>query len=135
MAVRCSHCTRHNLYVYVSPFSFLLVSILDTNLFAGAYPFQEDDPFVLQSCPHIFFTGNQPKFDTRVIEGEIPLRLDGGAGDDTEMTDAADRSSARVRLLSLPKFGETGELVLVDTETLEVEVVRFGVFGGQEEKK
>ncbi|KAJ5610495.1 hypothetical protein N7510_007214 [Penicillium lagena] len=100
-----------------------------------AYPFQEDDPFVLQACPHIFFTGNQPKFDTRVIKGEIPLRLDGGGGDDTEMTDAADSSSARVRLLSLPRFGETGELVLVDTETLEVEVVRFGAFGGQEEKK
>lgn len=52
------------------------------------------------------------------------------------MMDAADGSgAARVRLLALPKFSETGELILVDTETLEVEVVRFGVFKGQEEQK
>lgn len=52
------------------------------------------------------------------------------------MVGAADGSDvARVRLLALPKFNETGELILVDTETLEVEVVRFGVFKGQEEQK
>lgn len=52
------------------------------------------------------------------------------------MVGAADNSdAARVRLLALPKFNETGELILVDTETLEVEVVRFGVFKGQEEQK
>lgn len=91
------------------------------------------DPFVLESCPHIFFTGNQPSFKTAVIEGDIPLRLDGA---DTEMTDSAGEPSIpRVRLLSLPRFKDTGELVLVDTETLEAEVIRFGVFAGQEEKK
>lgn len=68
-----------------------------------------------------------------MIEGDVPLRLDGG---DTEMADSARGESApRVRLLSLPRFKDNGELILVDTETLEVEVVRFGVFGGQEEKK
>lgn len=51
------------------------------------------------------------------------------------MTDAADASDARVRVLALPKFKETGQLVLVDTETLEVEVIRFDVFKGQEEQK
>lgn len=52
------------------------------------------------------------------------------------MTDSAGGTSgARVRLLSIPRFAETGELVLVDTETLEVEVIRFGAFAGQEEKK
>jgi DNA polymerase delta subunit 2 len=67
-----------------------------------------------------------------MIESEIPLRLDGG---DTEMTDESGGITARVRLISIPKFKETGELVLVDTETLEVEVIRFGTFAGQEEKK
>lgn len=67
-----------------------------------------------------------------MIEGDVPLRLDG----DTEMMDTSDGSDVpRVRLLTIPKFNETGELVLVDTETLEVEVVRFGVFKGQEEEK
>lgn len=103
------------------------------NNLVGSYPFQTNDPFVLESCPHILFTGNQPSFKTAVIEGDIPVRLDGG---DTEMTDAAGGESApRVRLLSLPRFKDNGELILVDTETLEVEVVRFDVFGGQEEKK
>lgn len=32
-----------------------------------------------------------------------------------------------MRLISIPKFAETGELVLVDSETLETEVVRFSV--------
>lgn len=51
------------------------------------------------------------------------------------MTDGPGSTAARVRLISIPKFKETGELVLVDTETLEVEVIRFGTFAGQEEKK
>lgn len=110
-------------------------NILDihANNILGSYPFQETDPFIIESCPHIFFTGNQPCFKTAVIDGDLPLRLDGG---DTEMTDSAGETSVpRVRLLSLPRFKETGELILVDSETLEVEVIRFGVFAGQEEKK
>ncbi|KAJ5142909.1 DNA polymerase alpha/epsilon subunit B [Penicillium bovifimosum] len=97
-----------------------------------SYPYQTDDPYVIESCPHIFFAGNQPQFKTATIEGDVPLRLDG----DIDMMDAADGPDApRVRLLALPKFSETGELILVDTETLEVEVVRFEVFKGQEEQK
>ncbi|RDW68440.1 hypothetical protein BP5796_09097 [Coleophoma crateriformis] len=71
-----------------------------------SYPFQDDDPFVLKSCPHLFFIGSQPEFDTASIEGP-----DGQV----------------VRLIAVPDFSETGELVLVDTETLETEVVRFQV--------
>ncbi|KAJ5734383.1 DNA polymerase III subunit [Penicillium malachiteum] len=97
-----------------------------------SYPFQETDPFIIESCPHLFFTGNQPSFKTAVIDGDISLRLDGG---DTEMTDSDETSIPRVRLLSIPRFKDTGELILVDSETLEVEVIRFGVFAGQEEKK
>lgn len=103
-----------------------------TNFFPGSYPFQEIDPFVLEACPHIFFAGSQPKFQTTMIEDLVPLRLDGG---DTQMTDNENDSPTRVRLISLPRFSQTGELVLVDTETLEAEVIRFGVFTGQEEKK
>lgn len=110
------------------PFSQLMSELLTKS--PGSYPFQTNDPFVLESCPHIFFTGNQPSFKTAVIEGDMPLRLDEG---DTEMTDSS--GVARVRLLSIPRFKETGELVLVDTESLEVEVIRFGAFAGEEEKK
>ena len=69
-----------------------------------------------------------------MVEGESPLKLNGKDVDaDTAMTD--DTSTQRVRVLSIPKFHETGELVLVDTESLEVEVVKFGAFAGKEEKK
>ncbi|KAB8203218.1 DNA polymerase alpha/epsilon subunit B-domain-containing protein [Aspergillus parasiticus] len=98
-----------------------------------SYPFQTHDPFVMEACPHIFFAGNQPQFKTAVIEGDAPLKLN---GTDTEMTGTDDNiSGPRVRLLSIPTFKETGELVLVDAETLEVEVVKFGTYAGQQEKQ
>ncbi|KAL4913454.1 DNA polymerase alpha/epsilon subunit B-domain-containing protein [Aspergillus aurantiobrunneus] len=98
-----------------------------------SYPFQTHDPFVMQACPHLFFAGNQPRFKTAVIEGDTPLKL---SGEDTEMGGTEeDESIPTVRLVSIPKFRESGELVLVDTETLEVEVVRFGAFAGKEENQ
>ena len=70
------------------------------------YPFQDRDQFVMEECPHVFFVGNQPRFDTTVLDGP------GGQ---------------QVRLVTIPRFHETGELVLVDSETLEVEVVKFDI--------
>ncbi|RMZ91585.1 hypothetical protein DV736_g1173, partial [Chaetothyriales sp. CBS 134916] len=70
------------------------------------YPFQTRDQFVLDECPHVYFVGNQPRFETSVIEGP---------------------EGQRVRLLTVPSFKDTGELVLVDAETLEVETVKFEV--------
>lgn len=49
--------------------------------------------------------------------------------------DTDEPAMQRVRVLSIPKFHETGELVLVDTESLEVEVVKFGAFSGKEEQQ
>ncbi|KXH60688.1 DNA polymerase alpha/epsilon subunit B [Colletotrichum salicis] len=69
-----------------------------------AYPFQDDDPFVMKNAPHLFFVGCQPEFSTKVIEG----------GD-----------GQQVRLITVPSFAETKELVLVDTETLEVSKVKI----------
>jgi DNA polymerase delta subunit 2 len=86
----------------------------------------------MEACPHLFFAGNQPRFKTAVIEGDSPLKL----GEDIEMGGTEEEAPLpTVRLISIPKFRETGELILVDTETLEVEVVKFGAFEGQEEKK
>ena len=31
----------------------------------GCYPFNNNDPFILEQVPNIFFAGNQPEFDTR----------------------------------------------------------------------
>lgn len=75
------------------------------------YPFQDGDAFVMRECPHVFFVGNQPKFETSVIEGP---------------------TGQQVRLVAVPAFRETGEICLVDMESLEVEVVRFEAFEGGE---
>lgn len=71
------------------------------------FPFQDGDRFVMKECPHVYFVGNQPKFETRVIEGP---------------------HGQTVRLVAVPKFKETGEVAVVDLESLEVEVVKFEVF-------
>ncbi|PVH96512.1 DNA polymeras-like protein subunit delta-2 [Periconia macrospinosa] len=72
----------------------------------SCYPFQDDDPFLLKVCPHVYFSGNMDKFGKRVIEGP------GGQ---------------KVLLVAVPKFKETGQIVLVDMESLEVELVEIGV--------
>ncbi|KAL8714663.1 MAG: hypothetical protein Q9220_001612 [cf. Caloplaca sp. 1 TL-2023] len=74
------------------------------------YPFQDNDPFVIEECPHVYFVGNQPRYDTMVIEGPV---------------------GQAVRLICVPRFRETGEIVLLDTDTLEPEVIRFEVFEGK----
>jgi DNA polymerase delta subunit 2 len=70
------------------------------------YPFQDDDPHVVKQCPHVYFAGCQKKFGTRVIEGP---------------------DGQKVVLVSVPRFKETGVVVLVDLETLEVELVKMSV--------
>ena len=71
------------------------------------YPFQDGDAFVMQECPHVYFAGNQPTFETCVVEGPV---------------------GQQVRIIAVPKFSETGEMVLLDVETLVPEVVRFEIF-------
>ncbi|KAK8177337.1 DNA polymerase-like protein subunit delta-2 [Phyllosticta citrichinensis] len=75
----------------------------------GSYPFQDDDPFLLSRCPHLFFAGNQPRFATDLARGP---------------------AGQLVRLVAVPRFCDTGLIVLVDVggdereEALGVEVVR-----------
>ena len=73
------------------------------------YPFQDGDAFVMRECPHVYFVGNQPKFETAVIEGP---------------------QGQMVRLVAVPKFNQTWEVVVVDLETLAPEIVRIEVFEG-----
>ncbi|KAL8940053.1 MAG: hypothetical protein Q9211_002456 [Gyalolechia sp. 1 TL-2023] len=74
------------------------------------YPFQDRDPFVIEECPHVYFVGNQPKYETVVIEGP---------------------AGQTVRLIAVPRFKETGEVVVLDTDTLEPEIVKFDVYEGE----
>lgn len=68
------------------------------------YPFQEEDPFVMKECPHVYFVGCQPEFGTKVITGP---------------------EGQAVRLIALPSFSESKEIVLVDSETLDISRVKI----------
>ncbi len=58
----------------------------------------------MKECPHLYFVGCQPEFGTKVIQGP-----------DGQM----------VRLIAVPSFSATREIVLVDTETLDVSKVKI----------
>lgn len=65
---------------------------------------------MIEDCPHVFFVGNQPRFDTTVIEGPL---------------------GQQVRMIAIPRFRQTGEMVLLDTETLEPELIKFNAHNTQ----
>ena len=56
---------------------------------AGCYPYQDEEPFIIEEAPHVFFVGNQPKFGTTTTSGP---------------------SGQEVRLIAVPKFKETGQV-------------------------
>jgi DNA polymerase delta subunit 2 len=70
----------------------------------GCYPYHDDDPFLLQECPHIYFSANQPKFQTKMFEGPL---------------------GQQVRLISIPRFSQTNTCVLVNLRTLECQPITF----------
>lgn len=73
-------------------------------------PFSERDPFLLDSCPHVLFAGNQPLYGSELCSLELQ-----------------DGSSQQVRLISVPSFSATGSAALLDTSTLHVEQISIGV--------
>lgn len=89
---------------YTFPFFLPFFPLLHTDQEPGSYPFQDDDPFVMRTSPHLYFVGCQPEFSTKIIHGP---------------------EGQTVRLVTVPSFSETKELVLVDTETLEVSKVKI----------
>ncbi|KAH3679962.1 hypothetical protein WICMUC_000705 [Wickerhamomyces mucosus] len=66
------------------------------------YPYSEKDPFTLTETPHVYFVGNQPEYESKLVD------LDRGI---------------KVKLIAIPIFSETGKIVILDTATLESEVV------------
>ena len=36
----------------------------------GCYPFTDRDPFLIDSCPHVYFVGSQEKYETRLLKGD-----------------------------------------------------------------
>ncbi|KAI8815776.1 DNA polymerase alpha/epsilon subunit B-domain-containing protein [Fimicolochytrium jonesii] len=71
------------------------------------HPYKDTDPFIMTQQPHVYIIGNQPAFETTLVK------------------DA--KTTNRTRVILVPSFAETKEIVVVNLRTLEVEVVGFGV--------
>ncbi|KAL4139690.1 hypothetical protein KRP22_003344 [Phytophthora ramorum] len=71
----------------------------------ACFPMANEDPFILETCPHVYFSGNQPRFSTRLVKG------------------AKDQ---QVRLITVPSFSETGTIVLVDLKDLSCFPITIG---------
>ncbi|CAA0837481.1 DNA polymerase delta small subunit [Striga hermonthica] len=71
----------------------------------GCYPFTDRDPFFLENCPHVYFVGNQDKYETGLIEGS---------------------EGQVVRLICIPRFAETGIAVVLNLRNLECHTLSFG---------
>ena len=73
---------------------------------AAASARSDADPFILDSCPHVYFTANQREFGTKVVKGE---------------------QGQEVRLISVPSFAATGTIAVLDLDTLECHPVAFAM--------
>jgi DNA polymerase delta subunit 2 len=70
------------------------------------FPFRENDPFVIERAPDVYFAGNQDSF---------------GA----ELVTQTGNSRQGVQLISVPTFAKTLSIVLMDTQTLESFELKF----------
>eukprot|EP00584_Thalassiosira_punctigera_P003304 CAMPEP_0172545222 /NCGR_PEP_ID=MMETSP1067-20121228/15189_1 /TAXON_ID=265564 ORGANISM="Thalassiosira punctigera, Strain Tpunct2005C2" /NCGR_SAMPLE_ID=MMETSP1067 /ASSEMBLY_ACC=CAM_ASM_000444 /LENGTH=596 /DNA_ID=CAMNT_0013331925 /DNA_START=32 /DNA_END=1822 /DNA_ORIENTATION=- len=81
------------------------------------FPSSESDPFVMERRPSVYFAGNCDRFDTRLVDANGGEIAEGGGG-------AAGRNDV-TRLVCVPSFAVTGEVVLVKLQSLECRVVSF----------
>ena len=70
--------------------------------FLGCAP---QDPFLLKETPHVYFAGNQPAFDDKLVEAD----------------------GVKARLIQVPSFAATSTIVLLNLRTLECEPVSFNL--------
>ncbi|KAJ7063081.1 DNA polymerase alpha/epsilon subunit B-domain-containing protein [Mycena amicta] len=83
------------------------------------HPYFTADPFLMDGTPDVYIVGGQRRFGTKMVRDK---------GDDNK----------RCRVVLVPRFAETGILVLIHLRTLDVRCVHLGVEGvlaGQPEVK
>ncbi|KAF5473363.1 hypothetical protein F2P56_009979 [Juglans regia] len=71
----------------------------------GCYPFTDRDPFFIETCPHVYFVGNQNEYKTDLIKGS---------------------EGQFVRLICIPQFCTTGVAVVLNLRNLECHTLSFG---------
>ncbi|CAB1322244.1 unnamed protein product, partial [Coregonus sp. 'balchen'] len=80
----------------------------------GCYPFYLKDPFILEECPHVYFSGNAPSYQAKRITG-----ADG----------------QEVLLVAIPEFSSTQTACLVNLRTLECEPIHFSSFSAGDDEE
>ncbi|XP_033095506.1 DNA polymerase delta subunit 2-like [Anneissia japonica] len=70
----------------------------------GCYPYFNNDPFICTTCPHVYFAGNQPKFQTK------------------RLTDSLGK---KITLICIPEFHSTHTCVLLNLRTMECQPLTF----------
>ncbi|ORX39674.1 DNA polymerase alpha/epsilon subunit B-domain-containing protein [Kockovaella imperatae] len=68
------------------------------------YPFPDADPFIIHKRPELYIIGNQPEFQTTVVGDDSPTRI-----------------------ILVPSFAKTGQIVVCCLETLETKTIGFEV--------
>jgi DNA polymerase delta subunit 2 len=74
------------------------------------HPYREEDPFIMKATPDIYIAGGQDEFATKMVQDEYDSRR-------------------QCRLVMVPKFAQTGLLVLVNLRSLDVKTVCFTTRG------
>lgn len=70
------------------------------------YPYYEQDPFIINECPNVFFAGNTAEFQTELWEGA---------------------AGQRTRLVCVPSFAQTNSVAVVNLSTLDCQQICFKV--------
>uniref|UniRef100_A0A8B9I6L7 DNA polymerase delta subunit 2 n=1 Tax=Anser brachyrhynchus TaxID=132585 RepID=A0A8B9I6L7_9AVES len=78
----------------------------------GCYPFYKSDPFILTDCPHVYFCGSAPRFQSKVITGD---------------------EGQRVLLVAVPAFSTTQTACLVNLRDLSCQPISFSGFGAEDD--
>nr|XP_055024153.1 DNA polymerase delta subunit 2 [Misgurnus anguillicaudatus] len=80
----------------------------------GCYPFYQKDPFILEDCPHVYFSGNAPSFQSKRITAP---------------------EGQEVLLVAIPEFSSTQTACLVNLNTLECEPICFSSFSTEDDEE
>jgi DNA polymerase delta subunit 2 len=73
----------------------------------ATYPYSDEDPFILDQTPHVFFAGGQASYQSTLLEGP---------------------DGQKSRIISVPEFALDPVMVLVNLRTLDVHPIRFDAF-------
>ncbi|NXG82511.1 DPOD2 polymerase, partial [Stercorarius parasiticus] len=78
----------------------------------GCYPFYKSDPFILTDCPHVYFCGNAPRFQSKLLKGE---------------------DGQQVLLVTVPVFSTTQTACVVNLRDLSCQPISFSGFGAEDD--